>query len=69
MAGGHAWTEDEDAYILGMVRDGHDNRAIRDAFNQRWPGRRGASALLKRRSMLVSGTVPVPQVPRHPSRI
>jgi hypothetical protein len=66
MAGGHAWTEDEDAYILGMVRDGHDNRAIRDAFNQRWPGRRGASALLKRRSMLVSGTVPVPQAAPSP---
>lgn len=52
MAGGEPWSPAEEAYIVELASAGKTNDEIYAAFNARWPGRRGMSAVHKRRAML-----------------
>ena len=63
MAGGALWTREEDALIADMVAAGSTNPSIVKAFQARFPGKRGPSSIIKRRSQLGLGAESIPTEP------
>lgn len=60
MAGGALWTFEEDALIADMVAAGSTGPSIVKAFQARFPGKRGPSSIIKRRSQLGLGAGSIP---------
>jgi len=70
VAGGAPWTYEEDAFIERLTRQGATIPKICEAYEAKWPGRRGSSAIRKRRTDLARGTVTTKQddirIPQRP---